>query len=101
VAEAPDRRIAFGIRLDALLLNHSVTRAQDAPQSKPMAGVDAMADLAFSVSPALDIVTSLGVEVALGDTDLSIKAGPTADPQHIDTIARVRSAGEVGIRLSF
>jgi len=99
---SPDHRIAFGIRVDALLLNHSVTPDQGSPQSKPMPGVDAMADFAFSVSSALDIVTSLGIEGALGDTDLEIATGPTdPTPRHVETIARVRTAAEVGIRLSF
>ncbi len=99
---SPDHRIAFGIRVDALLLNHSVTPDQGSPQSKPMPGVDAMADFAFSVSSALDIVTSLGIEGALGDTDLEIATGPNdPTPQHVETIARIRTAAEVGIRLSF
>jgi hypothetical protein len=99
---SPDHRFAFGIRIDALLLNHSVTPDQGSSQSKLMSGVDAMADFAFSVSSALDIVTSLGIEGAIGDTDLNLRMDPN-DPtgQQVSTIARIRTAGEVGIRISF
>ncbi len=69
-----------------------------------MPGIDALAEMALSVSSALDIVTSLGIEAALGDSDLDICVRAdngviTCD--HVDTIARLRGAGEVGIRLSF
>ena len=60
-----------------------------------------MADMALSVSSALDIVISLGIEAAVGDSDLEIKTSPNAEPMQVGTIARIRSAGEVGIRISF
>jgi hypothetical protein len=99
---SPDHRIAFGIRVDALLLNHSVTPDQGASQSKLMPGIDAMADFAFSVSSALDIVTSLGMEAAIGDTDLDFGKSPSdMTLLQTGTIGRIRTVGEVGIRLSF
>lgn len=98
---SPDHRIAFGIRVDALLLNHSVTPDRGASQSKLMPGVDAMGEIALSVSSALDIVTSLGIEAAIGDTDLETQASPTAMSTQIGTIARIRGTGEIGIRISF
>jgi hypothetical protein len=94
-----DRWLAVGIRLDALVLNHSVNdermQAMTPKQSKWMPGVDALAELAFSVSPALDIVTSLGIEAALGTTDVLIETTPAS------LIPVLRGVGEVGIRISF
>ena len=95
-----DRRIAVGIRVDALILNHSVTRDEGDKASKWLPGMDAMADIALSVSSALDIVTSLGLEAALGDTDLEVQTG-NAPPFHADTIPRLRGTAEIGIRVSF
>ncbi len=93
-------RIAVGIRVDGLVLNHSVTRDEGDTLSKWLPGIDALADIALSVSSALDIVTSLGLEAALGDTDLTVQTG-TSPPVHVDTIPRLRGTGEVGIRVSF
>jgi hypothetical protein len=96
------RRIAVGIRVDALLLNHSVSRDQGDKASKLLPGIDALADIALSVSSALDIVTSLGIEAALGDTDLEVTTdGPMGSTVHADTIPRLRGTAEVGIRVSF
>jgi hypothetical protein len=66
-------------------------------ESKTLPGLDAMAELAISVSSLVDIVTSLGIEAALGPTDLDVdQLGNTKG-----TIPALRGVGEVGIRLSF
>jgi hypothetical protein len=92
---------AVGIRLDALGLLNTVydRRAGYTPsqQSKYSLGIDALAELALSVSSAVDIITSLGIEAALGDTDLKVQ-GLEAP---LGTIPALRGVGEVGIRVSF
>jgi hypothetical protein len=100
----PDRRIAIGIRVDALVLNHSVTSDASNTASKWMPGIDALAEMALSVSSAVEIVASLGTVLALGDSDLDICVRADNGPitcDHVDTIARLRGAGEFGIRFSF
>ncbi len=96
---SPDRRLAVGIRMDALVLNHSVTyggnNAATHQASKWLPGFDALAEIALSVSSALDVVTSLGIEASLGGTDLEI------DGDVKDTIPVLRGVGEVGIRILF
>jgi len=92
---------AFGFRVDALALHHTVydrRMVSLTPQeSKTLPGLDAMAELAISVSSLVDIVTSLGIEAALGPTDLDVdQLGNTKG-----TIPALRGVGEVGIRLSF
>jgi hypothetical protein len=96
---SPDRRLAVGIRVDALVLNHSVTyvndKAANRQLSKWLPGIDALAEIALSVSSAVDVVTSLGIEAALGSSEIDIDAVP------VDTIPALRGVGEVGIRISF
>jgi hypothetical protein len=95
----PDRRIAVGLRLDALALYHSVAR--EAPgriamrQTKWLPGADALAEVGISVLGSFEIVGSAGVEVALGNSQLQV--GIT-DPAEIPVL---RGVAELGIRLSF
>lgn len=103
---SPDHRIAVGIRMDAMLLNHYVTRDLAAPRtprqiSKWLPGIDALAEIALSVTSSLDIVTSLGIEAALGDTDIEIAPAPGETARQKDTIPILRGTGEMGIRISF
>jgi hypothetical protein len=95
---------AYGVRLDALVLHHTVSdRRMGAitPQkSKDLPGLDALGELAFHVSSQIDIVGSLGIETALGDTNLEDPVTATTS-NTLGKIPALRGVAEVGIRVSF
>ena len=106
---------AGGFRVDALLLRHTVydgrppTETTTPQSSKTLPGLDALGQLALHLSSAVDIIGSLGVEVAIGDTGLQVQvppaaqAPPPATPTYKTegTIPALRGVAEVGIRVSF
>jgi len=99
VRSSPEQRVAIGVRVDGLALHHTVTDrrmlATNPEASTWIPGVDVLGEIALRVSSSLDVVTSVGIESALGPVRLHI-AGVTAD-----TIPVLRGVGEFGIRISF
>jgi hypothetical protein len=106
---SPERRLAVGIRVDALALHYSVSdsrkEAISPPQSKTVPALDALAELALSVTPAVDLVLGLGIEAAVSGTQLHTY---DIDPmtmvktvQDAGTIPALHGVAEVGIRILF
>ena len=96
---SPEGRFAIGVRADGLALHHTVTAnridATNSEASTWIPGFDLLGEIALRVSASLDVLTSLGIESALGPVRLHLN-GVT-----VDTIPVLRGVGEVGIRLSF
>jgi hypothetical protein len=97
---APNRRVAVGVRLDALALHHDLShRSMDvlARQSRWLPGADVLAEIGWTLTPSVELVTTLGVEVAFGATDVLVEpgGGPVA------TIPALRVVAEGGIRIWF
>ena len=97
---SPDRRLAVGIRLDAVALRYTVSDnrpviAVTPPQSKIVPAIDALAELALSVTTAVDVVAGLGIEAATSETPIAIVG------QVVDTIPALHGLAEMGIRISF
>jgi hypothetical protein len=65
------------------------------PQSKTLPAIDALAELALSVTTAVDIVAGLGIEAAISETPIAIEG------QVQDTIPALHGLAEMGIRISF
>jgi hypothetical protein len=109
-----NRRIAVGVRADALALYHSVSNNLLGDfvvrrQSKWLPGIDVLGEVALSLLPALEIIGSLGVEVAFGSTPLvrqqvigdgTTSMGTPAEPP-VGTLPVFRGVAEAGIRVSF
>ena len=103
---SPERRLAVGIRLDAVALRYTVSDnrvsndgtvviAITPPQSKTLPAIDALAELALSVTTAVDVVAGLGIEAAISETPIAIEG------QVKDTIPALHGLAEMGIRISF
>lgn len=110
MTRAPGRSLTLGARVDALVLYHSVKGPiLDGDQlvirrrNKFLPGLGAMGEVAWNVLGPLEMVASLGVEIASGSTPLELTIGPTKEaPAMVKaTIPIFRAVGEVGIRLSF
>jgi hypothetical protein len=101
----PGRSLSAGVRVDALVLFHSVTGPSDEPgnpettNSKPLPGIDVLGEVAWNMLGAVEIVTSLGLEAALGSTPLEL--GPRDNTVVVGHIPVVRAVAEAAIRLSF
>ena len=104
--------LAAGIRVDALLLHHTIYDQRSStttPQSsKNLPGLDALGELALHLGSRVDIIGSLGVEAAIGDTGLQVEVldpgGHPLDPPQFKEqgqIPALRGVAEVGIRVSF
>jgi hypothetical protein len=98
---SPDRRLAVGIRLDAVALRYTVSdnrpvMAVTPPQSKILPAIDALAELALSVTTAVDVVAGLGIEAAISETPIEILGEGV-----VDTIPALHGLAEMGIRISF
>jgi hypothetical protein len=104
VRPSAERRVAVGVRIDGLVLYHGVSRTPQGGSAtrltKWLPGADALAEVAWNVAGSLEIVASVGVEVALGNTDLQVITGDD-EPRVVATIPPLRGVGEVGIRLLF
>jgi hypothetical protein len=107
---SPDRRLAVGIRLDALALHYTVSDSRmeggiSPPQTKTLPAVDALAELALSVSTAVDVVAALGIEAAVSETPLkTFDIDPvtmTKTLHEAGTIPALHGLAEMGIRISF
>jgi hypothetical protein len=97
---SPDRRLAVGIRLDAVALHYTVSDdrpmvAITPPQSKILPAIDALAELAVSVTTAVDVVAGLGIEAAVSETPIEIEGEVKG------TIPALHGLAEMGIRISF
>jgi hypothetical protein len=97
---SPDRRLAVGIRLDAVALRYTVSdnrqgMAITPPQSKTLPAIDALAELALSVTTAVDVVAGLGIEAAISETPIAIVG------EVKDAIPALHGLAEMGIRISF
>jgi hypothetical protein len=93
-----DTRISVGFRGDALAIYHSVARDVGGTVTrlaKWLPGVDALVEVGWGVTGSLEIMTSAGVEAALGNTELQL------DDRPVDLIPRLRAVAEIGIRVSF
>ncbi len=110
---SPERRIAFGLRVDALAIYHDVCdhRPEASPpdqcKSKTLPGMDALAEVGISLTQTLQIVASAGLEAVL--LNVPLQAEPeggmtgtaTSTTQSLGNIPPLRAVGEAGIRLSF
>ena len=109
-----NRRVAVGVRADALALYHSVSTNRPTAdivarrQSKWLPGIDVLGEIALSLLPALEIIGSLGVEVAFGSTPLANTVtvideagGETSTTTPAGKVPVFRGVAEAGIRLSF
>jgi len=98
---SPGSALTFGVRADALVLFHIVTgpsdtgRNEQTTDNKVLPGLDALGELAWNVGSSVEIVGSLGLELALGPTPVEL------DDVKKDLIPIVRAVGELGIRVSF
>jgi hypothetical protein len=97
---SPDRRLAVGIRLDAVALRYTVSDnrpmvAVTPPQSKILPAIDALAELAVSVTTAVDVVAGLGIEAAISETPIAIHGEVKGE------IPALHGLAEMGIRVSF
>ena len=107
----PGRSLTVGVRVDALVLYHSVkgplvdklVTGEEVPRigrlNRFQPGLGAMGEVAWSVAGPLEIVASLGVEVASGSTPLELQKG--SERTQKEKIPMARAVGEVGIRLLF
>ena len=92
VRPSPEHRVTVGMRVDALVLYHGVSHASPdgavTRLTKWLPGVDAMAEVALSLAQSLEIVTGVGVEFAIGDTDLFLDSN--GENRHVAWRGRVR-----------
>jgi hypothetical protein len=102
VRRAPGRRWIAGVRADALVLYHSILgpsvvdgKQEFSRNPKPLPGLDVLGEVGLILSDSTDLVTSLGMEAALGRTPLKLNGVER------DNIPVVRAVAEVGIRFSF
>jgi hypothetical protein len=106
---SPGRALTLGVRVDALVLFHSVKgpRLEGDPafamermvivrRNKVLPGLGAMGEVAWNVLGPVEMVASLGLEIAAGNTPLELNGKPTEKK-----IPILRAVGEAGIRLSF
>ena len=114
---SPERRIAFGLRVDALAIYHRVcdNRSEAATpgqcKSKTLPGMDALAEVGISLTQTLQIVASAGLEAVILDVPLQAEPEVGTNPgmtgtattaaEHLGDIPPLRAVGEVGIRLLF
>jgi hypothetical protein len=104
-----DRRLAVGVRVDGLALDHLLSDTRSAAlgsrsQSKWLPGIDILGEAGWRLAGALEIVASLGLEVAFGSTPLQLRYQPdVGDPFLVDfrKLPLFRGVVETGIRLSF
>jgi hypothetical protein len=104
VRPGPERLVTVGVRLDGLVLYHALSRQTGdgllAQQSRWVPGVDVLVELAWSVSRSVDIVTSVGAEVALGTTEVTLE-NDLHERIAATAIPPFRAVAEGGIRVSF
>ena len=112
---APDRRLTAGLRVDLLAIYHGVTRPSltlegttmelgTTHASKWLPGMDALGELGLNVLGSLEIVTSLGIEVAFGESALEIQQQVNGMPRgqsQASQLPFIRGVAELGIRMSF
>lgn len=107
---SPERRIAVGVRVDALGIYHRVTDqkpdALNNLQTQWIPAIDAMGEVGLSVTRMIDIVASGGVEATIFKLALTETPMPTVeDPMPVTResahVPQLRLVGEAGIRVSF
>jgi hypothetical protein len=67
-------RVAFAVRLDALLLYEAMTRVSPAETaSRLVPGASLLAEMRWSLSPTLAVVLAAGPEAAAGSTHVFVR----------------------------
>jgi hypothetical protein len=93
-------RIAFAVRLDALLLYQAMTRVSlDAPtpakQSRLVPGASLLAEMRWSLSPTLAVVLAAGPEAAAGSTHVFVRN------QEVGQLPPLRAVVQAGLVAGF
>jgi hypothetical protein len=95
-AHAAARRLAFGIRIDAVVLRHALARTdRDEQGVRWIPGVDAFLEAAWSFTSGGAVVLGAGPEVAFGTTHVVV--GNTT----VESIPPVRLLAFLGLRARF
>ena len=104
--------LTAGVRVDALVLYHGIEGPGDAGDgrlihpriNKFLPGMDAFGEGSWAIADWVEMVVSLGVEVAFGRILWTLEDFPPPDFQlriSMGEIPILRAAGEFGIRMSF
>jgi hypothetical protein len=92
--------VGFGLRADVLALHHQVTTTISGQQESAgrfVPGADLLLSAALRLTSRVEVVASLGAEMAFGTTE--IRTG--SPPQTVATIPSLREVAEAGFRLGF
>jgi hypothetical protein len=96
--DAVSQPLEIALRADLLALRHAVTRdfgGVETTHDRWMAGADALAEVAWYLTPAAAVAAAAGVEAAFGTTTLSVGGAPQA------RIPPFRAVVEMGARVRF
>jgi hypothetical protein len=92
-------RVAFAVRLDALLLHEAMTRvspgAPAAKQSRRIPGASLLAEMRWSLSPTLAVLLAAGPEVAGGATHVFVRS------REVGQLPPLRAVVEAGLVAGF